>query len=232
MGLGSAAADGARLFMLILLGIVIVALSFAAGVHSQSPRLQAWRAYDSKRFSQRQFEERLTARYEQIESKFMWLDAYTRLRSPQFTEDQRGITTPRQAKWARAGLDFTFQRNMSKSYFVYDMIQRARRRGKKMYATCSLGFNAGHTALLLMESAPEATLSPRRGEKKPPGGPEPSGNSVAEAKAPRPGPTAMEPFFCPWGWLLGFACARGTCGCFLANWRKASMPSDAPVTRI
>ena len=115
MGLGQMAADGGRAILLIFLGIVIVATSFAAGVHSQGPRLQAWRAYDSKRFSQKQFEERLAARYEQIETKLMWLDAYTRLRSPLFSEDDRGLTAPRVAKFAQTARDFTFARNMSKA---------------------------------------------------------------------------------------------------------------------
>ena len=52
----------------------------------------------------------------------------------------------------------------SQAYFVYDVIQRTRRRGKKLYSTCSLGFHAGHSAILLMESVPEATLYEARGD--------------------------------------------------------------------
>jgi predicted O-methyltransferase YrrM len=78
------------------------------------------------------------ATYEEIEAKFDALDAWTREEHSQFTDRQWGIASMRLY-------------GMKKTRFVYDYLTKA---ALHRPVVCELGFMAGHSALLFLETLP------------------------------------------------------------------------------
>ena len=105
---------------------------------------------------------RTTCNFEQIEEKFLWLDKITETREiltferakdkktkipPSFTAEtgRSPVTQPLKGVLDSGGgsaQDLHYARNMSKAFFIYDVIQREIRRGRRIKTLCEMGFCA------------------------------------------------------------------------------------------
>ena len=149
--------------VLALVGIITAATAFAVGVHSQAPRLHAWRRYDEEAHKTQLTATRHLANYQQIEEKLLWLDKITETRTLVDSEDavrrhlKHGQYKPWTAETDRSPVtrplkgvldsggsaqDLHYARNMSKAFFIYDIIQREIRRGRRIQTLCEMGFCA------------------------------------------------------------------------------------------
>ncbi len=148
--------------VIALVGIITAATAFAVGVHSQAPRLRAWRKYDEEAHKTQLTATRHLANFEQIEEKFLWLDKITETREiltferardkkskipPSFTAEtgRSPVTQPLKGVLDSGGgsaQDLHYARNMSKAFFIYDVIQREIRRGRRIKTLCEMGFCA------------------------------------------------------------------------------------------
>jgi hypothetical protein len=81
-----------------------------------------------------------------IDSKFDFINHYTRRRYPQY---QRGF-------WGIANKDVSSPHyyGTAKTKFMYDHLRRM----KNVSTMCEVGFNAGHSAVLMLDSVPKAKL--------------------------------------------------------------------------
>ena len=150
--------------VLALVGIITAATAFAVGVHSQAPRLHAWRRYDEEAHKTQLTATRHLANYQQIEEKLLWLDKITETRNlvnyesavrkglkhgarphPWSAEvDRSPVMRPLKGVLDSGGSaqDLHYARNMSKAFFIYDIIQREIRRGRRIQTLCEMGFCA------------------------------------------------------------------------------------------
>ena len=160
--------------VIALVGIITAATAFAVGVHSQAPRLRAWRQYDEEAHKTQLTATRHLANFEQIEEKFLWLDKITETREilnfqrardkkskirPSYTAEtgRSPVTQPFKGVLDNGGgsaQDLHYARNMSKAFFIYDIIQREIRRGRRIQTLCEMGF-----------CAPPPEVSTRRSER-------------------------------------------------------------------